>query len=361
MIGIIILLLLILSTLGIYTYKYLKGVFKYVNLDKRLEGVITLIICAIIIVLGVNIFNGTAIVILHWLLFGLITNFIFFLIAKIFKKTYPKLKDSGIIPLVLTILTMTYAYFNMITIKETHYDITTDKTLKQKYDLLFISDLHILTTMNIDALNKEIAKINRKNYDFIVLGGDIVDENVDKISMQETFESLGKLNNKYGIYYVYGNHDEQLYSNNPYYTKEELIKSLKDNNITILSDDSVTINDDIIIYGRDEVSRNQNRIDTANVINMLDKDKFKLIVDHQPLDVTKNANLGFDMQLSGHTHAGQIFPANIVIELFINELAYGHETRGDYDIIVSSGMAGWGFPLRTTKHSEYVTIHLKEV
>lgn len=360
MIGIVFLLLLILSTLGIYTYRYLKGIFKYVHLERRLEVVITLIICATVIILGVNIFNGTAIVILHWLLFGLITNLGFFLIRKIFKKTYPKLKDSGIIPIVLTFLTMSYAYFNMINIKETHYEITTDKTLKQSYDLLFISDLHILTTMNIDKLNKEVAKINKKNYDFVILGGDIVDESVDKKTMQETFKALGNINNKYGIYYVYGNHDEQLYSRNPYYTKEELTNALKENDITILCDTDVTINDDVIIYGRDEISRNQNRLDTNDIIKTLDEDKFKLIIDHQPLDVTKNANLGFDMQLSGHTHAGQIFPANIVIELFINELAYGHETRGDYDIIVSSGMAGWGFPLRTTKHSEYVTIHLKE-
>ena len=63
--------------------------------------------------------------------------------------------------------------------------------------------------------------------------------------------------------------------------------------------------------------------------------------------------------LSGHTHNGQIWPLGLIVQaLDKGTILYGHEVRGGMDVIVSSGLVGWGYPMRTEGHSEYVTVHL---
>jgi len=61
--------------------------------------------------------------------------------------------------------------------------------------------------------------------------------------------------------------------------------------------------------------------------------------------------------LSGHTHAGQIWPASWFTTLIApNEQNYGIETDGNFSAIVSSGIAGWSFPIKTEKHAEYLIV-----
>ncbi len=355
MILVFIFILLMIS----YFFCHFKRLYNLTKLSFKLKMTLTIITTLLISFLAINIFNVIGIIVLHWFVFSVITDLVFYVINKISTKRYLKLQLSSIIPICLTIIVMLYGYYNMTNVIEHKETIISFKELKQDYDILFISDLHYKTTMDKKKLDKIVDDINQKEYDLAILGGDIVDESTTNQDLKDVFNSLGNIKTKYGIYYVYGNHDEQNYSTHRTYSKEELKNVLTTNNITLLSDTYQELNDDIIIYGRDEISRNSKRQDSSSIIKDLDQSKYLLIVDHQPLDISKNANLGFDMQLSGHTHAGQIFPAGIIIKLFINEVAYGHEKIDNLDVIVSSGMAGWAFPIRTSDHSEYVSIHLQ--
>ncbi len=356
---IVIFLFIIVSALGIYTYHYFDHLFSFLNINIKAKKKVLLIFSIILMLLGINLSNISSIIILHWFIIGLIVNLVFYIIDKFWHKDFKKVKYSGIIPVVLTTLILTYGYFNMQNIKEKVYVIETNKELKQDYTFLFLSDLHFKTTMDIGKLRKIVDDINHKNYDFAILGGDIIDEKTSKNDMIECFKVLGNIKTNYGIYYIYGNHDKQPFTNNKKFSSLELASSIRKNNISILVDDDVVINDDIVLFGRDDISINTNRLKAKEEIDKLDKKKFLLIADHEPTEVSSNAKLGFDLQVSGHTHAGQIFPAKQIIELFLGEVAYGHIKEDNYDLIVSSGIGGWGYPLRTSAHSEFVTVKIK--
>ncbi len=82
------------------------------------------------------------------------------------------------------------------------------------------------------------------------------------------------------------------------------------------------------------------------------------MADHQPIESEENDAQGVDLQLSGHTHAGQIWPTGVLSEL-LGALNYGQYRTGGCDVIVSSGIAGWAYAMRTGEHCEYVVVDLK--
>lgn len=356
--GLIMIIFILLIT--IYTFFYFKKILILFNLNKRLRYFLNIILTLIITFLSVNIWGVSAIVVLHWLFISMLLDLVIYLIKRIKKKDLSNYISLKLIPLLITILILGYAYFNMTNVVETKYNVYTSKNLSQDYKILAITDLHFGTTMDKKDLDKLINKFNANQYDIVLLGGDIVDENTSKKEMIDCFNLLGKIKAKYGIYFIYGNHDTQPYTTRPRFTNNDLINNIQNNNINLLVDEEININEDIILFGRNDLSRNIKRLDTKDIIKKFDQKKFLLVLDHQPLDISYNANLGFDLQISGHTHAGQIFPAETFIKYFINEVAFGHEEKGEYDIIVSSGMGGWAYPLRTSRHSEYVTIILQE-
>lgn len=92
----------------------------------------------------------------------------------------------------------------------------------------------------------------------------------------------------------------------------------------------------------------------------LDKNKQWIVLDHQPCEYSEVKKAGGDIILSGHTHAGQILPIGLISPmLHMNDLNYGYVKEGNLNEIVTSGIAGWGYPIRTEKHSEYVIINIK--
>ena len=175
--------------------------------------------------------------------------------------------------------------------------------------------------------------------------------------MQTVAKALGQIKTTYGIFYVFGNHDYNYYTNKPFYTPDGLRNTLKENGIHVLEDQSYQINDNFRIVGRKDAS--VDRKDIKEVVGDKKKDEFVLLLDHQPKGLKENKKAGVDLSLSGHTHAGQIWPTGQLGELIgVTELNYGHRQDGNYQVIVSSGIGGWGYPIRTGGHSEYVVITL---
>lgn len=200
--------------------------------------------------------------------------------------------------------------------------------------------------------------MNAVHPDFIVLGGDVTDEGTSRESMIKVFEELGTLNSTYGTYFIYGNHDRQpkvgdYRDGTKPYSNDELVSVIKKNNIKILEDDSVVINNDIVLVGRKDAGHG-NDIKRASIFDLVNDNKFVLVLDHQTLDEC-NVSKVADLMISGHTHGGQIFPYGLVTDLS-GKPNYGLYSYGTMKEIVSSGFCGWGIPLRNECPCEYVVV-----
>ncbi len=356
------LIVILIGSIWYYYFKLLKRfylIFKD-NFDKKINYLL-LILSLVLAIVTVNIFSIIGIFLFHFLVLSLIVDLIYFISDKCSRafqqnNTIKKIHMSSVVPLMISLVILGYGFFNIHNVVEKEYTLYTEKELSEDLRVLLITDVHYETIFGRDKLEEYQKRLNEVKADIVVLGGDIVDESTTKAGMQEIFQMLGSVNNKYGIYYVTGNHDEQQYRANKQFTKSELDKEIEENNITIIDDDYVEINEDVVIAGRQDFSYGR-RKSIEELLNDIDRDKYLIVVDHQPLDYDENMAYGTDLILSGHTHGGQVFPLSIFIRLLHTaDLDYGHEKFGKMDAIVSSGMAGWGYPIRTERHSEYVVI-----
>ncbi len=364
----IVLLLILLSLFSRYYFVLLKRIYVIYKDDVSKRGKRYLILLSIILsLLTVNAFSLFGLFLIHFVLVSLIFDF-FYAVGKMIIKRFnhsennffKKLHAYLVVPLILTIVVFGYGYINIRNVISTNYDIYTNKEIGEDLRILLITDIHYGTIFGDEKLEEYQKKLDKVNADIVVLGGDIVDESTSDKEMKNIFNMLGKVKNKYGIYYVTGNHDEQQYSGSKDFNKEELDQVIANNKIEIIDERSLMVRDNVVIAGRKDYSYGS-RSEVESILKDVDRDNFIIMVDHQPIEYDENIDAGVDLILSGHTHAGQVFP----IKFFINflhtaDLAYGHKTFGKMEGIVSSGMAGWGYPIRTEEHSEYVVIDVKE-
>lgn len=312
----------------------------------------------------------TVVIILYFSGFSIAIDLIYKILIKIkvehsFSGIITNLYKARVLPVFLTIVILSFGYFNMINVIKTTYDLTTTKlTAGEELRFALVSDLHLGNSLDSEDMEKYAQKIDDEKVDALFLAGDIVDESTSKDEMEKIFKVFGKVNTKNGVYFVYGNHDKIRFGDNNSFTDAELESNIVSNGIVPLSDETVST-DKLVIIGRVDyfdTTASGHREDINNLITSSDKRKYIIDLDHQPKDISQAMAAGVDLQLSGHTHGGQIWPAGLLNNIFhFNEVEYGHEKNGNYNIIVSSGISGWNFPIRTEKHSEYVIINLKGV
>ena len=126
-----------------------------------------------------------------------------------------------------------------------------------------------------------------------------------------------------------------------------------------MNDEKTAINDDIVLVGRSDAEweNSADRIDISRILNESDLYKYIVVLDHQPVESEENSQQGADLQISGHTHGGQLFPIGI-LEQLTGHLIYGKYHFGNMEQIVSSGLTGWGWPMRNEAKCEYVSINI---
>ena len=278
-------------------------------------------------------------------------------IAKI-KKSERKFAVSKTVSLLFGILFFVYGTVNMQIVRADYHTYTSEK-LKSEYKIVFAADIHIGNTQPFSVIEKEIENMKAENPDAIILGGDITDDYTTKEQAQQLYSLLG--NCGIPVYYLHGNHDRQKhaeYAHGMQYTAAELERIISSNGIIVLKDEYVSLGDDLLLLGREDVSEKGTRKEASDLKNP-DKSKYLIVADHQPVEFEENLVTGADLQLSGHTHAGQLFPLGEIFGLF--SYSKGEYKSGDSLMLVSSGAAGWREPFRTDAHSQFEVITLKPV
>jgi predicted MPP superfamily phosphohydrolase len=215
--------------------------------------------------------------------------------------------------------------------------------------IVALSDLHLGYGIGKKELESWLPLVNAEKPDIVFIVGDVVDNNVRPLFEQNFAESFKKIESKYGIYGVVGNHE---YLGN----LAKSVEFFKSAGITLLRDTACFIDEAFYIIGRDDRS-NPKRKKLSELTAGIDRSKPVLLLDHQPYHLEDAVQNGVDLQISGHTHNGQIWPVSMVTRL-IFEKSYGYTKKGGSHIYVSSGIGIWGGKFRIGTWSEYVVITL---
>jgi uncharacterized protein len=220
---------------------------------------------------------------------------------------------------------------------------------KEYLTLVAVSDIHLGNLIRKKRLEKYVSLINNQNPDIILIAGDLFDRNLRSVKAQHMDAVLNQLHAKYGVYAVLGNHD--YFSN-----VDSSIDLIARSGIKLLRDSAITIDNKFVLIGRDDFS-NRHRKPIKNIISGIDSSLPMILLDHQPVNLNEAVENNIDLQVSGHTHNGQIYPFNYLVAKF-HDLTYGYRKTGNTNFYVSSGLGLWGAPIRLGSQSELVKIHI---
>lgn len=358
--------------IALYFFFFFKRAlnFFFPNLKKQILYGISAVLGVAIGLTSTDIFGFPAVFVLHVMFFSLICRFVNFILGKIKNgraeraKIWQILYKSGALALAFTLAFSVYGYINLHNVVATEYEITTQKDIRDEgYRVILIADVHYGVSVDDEELTRICKEIESLSPDMVVLCGDIVDNNTTTEQMKYVFSQFGAIKSEFGTFYVHGNHDKPFgfAGFESEFSEDLLTTTIKNSNIRILTDDVIEINDDFLLVGRNDASE-RNRMHIDKLLENADADRFILTLDHQPRDYDNIAASKTDLVLSGHTHAGQIWPIGFIQELFnMNDEVYGH---GYYDedtqFIVTAGFAGWKYPVKTEEKAEYVVIDIAD-
>ena len=225
-------------------------------------------------------------------------------------------------------------------------DINTAKTLSKPLRLVALSDLHLGYHNPRKELARWVDIINAEQPDMVLIAGDIIDISVRPLVEEDMAQEFRRI--KAPVYACLGNHE--------YYTGEPLAQQFyRDAGIHLLQDSS-TLAGDLLIIGRDDRT-NTRRKPLGELCTKTSelRTRFTIVLDHQPYHLEEAERLGIDLQLSGHTHRGQVWPISWITDR-IYECAWGPWQRGNTRYYVSSGIGIWGGKFRIGTQSEYLVV-----
>lgn len=265
----------------------------------------------------------------------------------------------GLIVFLLVASILVYGTFNAQEPRIVHYELNIPKKAGHLAEvrLVMASDIHLGEIIHNGRLVKLVEMINSLEPDVVVFPGDVIDEDIGPFIRQDMSSSFRKIKSKYGIYAVTGNHE---YIGGHI---TEAVHYLTEAGVTVLRNEYTLIEDSFYLVGLDDKShryfdQNQPIKTLGQVLMDVDPAKPLILLNHEPRGLTEAQEQGIDLQLSGHTHRGQLFPGNFITSR-IYEIDWGHLIKGDYQIIVSSGYGTWGPPIRIGNRPEIVDIVVK--
>lgn len=266
-------------------------------------------------------------------------------------------KWSFIVTVILSSLLITGGFINALIPTVRNYDITINKSAGEIKNLRIaaVSDIHLGSIIRKRSIRKLSEMLTEIKPDIIFLLGDIVDGEIGPVIRGDLLKYFQYPKCADGLFAITGNHEfiGGAGTTIPY---------IESKGIRILKDEVVTLNGGIQLIGRiDKDSRSfygKERKSLEELIKQVDITKPVILLDHQPFKLDEPEKYGVDLQLSGHTHNGQMWPLNHITRM-IFELSYGYLKKGNTQIIVSSGFGIWGPRVRSGSRSEVLLINVR--
>jgi predicted MPP superfamily phosphohydrolase len=294
---------------------------------------------------------------LYLFAFFTLTDFIYRIVCffysglKKFTGRYRKIQVFSGYFLIICLSIFGYYQFKHPQIVEQKIEIAKNAGGYKRLKVVGVSDLHLGVAIDKKQLEQYIRLINDQHPDLVIIAGDLIDNNVLPLEKEKMWESFGNLQAPLGAYYCLGNHDYLI-------GIESSMEFLHKTGLHLLIDSSVVINQSIQIIGRDDKQGNHSRKSLNELVKDADPALPLILLDHEPFHLNEAAENGIDLQFSGHTHQGQIFPANLIVEQ-LYELSHGYKRTGNTQYYVTSGLGLWGPPFRIGTHSEIVVFDIE--
>jgi len=305
------------------------------------------------------------------------TIFLAFALAWIlilFFRSYDIKLIAGVLALLLPILYGIYGAWNAFNpnIKNIEVNIAGLPSNWHGKKIVQLSDVHLGRIHGVSFAEKVVEKVNSVKPDIVLITGDLFDGMGSNIP--EFINTLNKLKSTYGTYFITGNHEVYL-------GLDYVISNLKSAKIHILDNEAVNV-DGLQLVGLSYPEFGELR-DSSFLENIPGHNPSlpNILMYHSPTSIGQNHNdvsdqhssiywspdvnfdiakrNGINLQLSGHTHKGQIFPFSLIADYIYKGYDYGLVSEGNFNIYTTSGVGTWGPPMRTGSNSEIVAITLQ--
>ena len=257
-----------------------------------------------------------------------------------------------------TLLLIVIGFFNAVNPVVKRYDLTAGKSFgkgNEPMKIVAVSDIHLGSIIRRRSMKHLTEMINEEKPDLVLFLGDLIDGSIGPVLRDDLLAYLKLPELPYGKYAITGNHEfmSDLKKSIPY---------IESKGIRVLSDEVVKLDNGLQIIGRTDRTAMQGsgpgRASLDSLLAMTDPGSPVLLLDHQPYDLSALAGTPVDLQLSGHTHNGQMWPFTIATNR-IFELSHGYRKFGNSHVIVSSGFGIWGPRMRIGTRPEILSITLR--
>jgi predicted MPP superfamily phosphohydrolase len=215
---------------------------------------------------------------------------------------------------------------------------------------VLVSDLHLGHVRGAGFARKIVRKIQRLEPDVVFITGDVYDGTAADVA--RLAEPMKEVRPTLGAYFVAGNHEE--FSDHTTY-----LKAIEASGVRILNNEKVEIDGLQVVGVHHGDAHDAQRLRSILRNAGLDRDRASILLSHAPENLAIAEEEGISLQLSGHTHGGQIFPWTMLAGRVHGRFVYGLNRLNDLMVYTTSGAGTWGPPLRVGTKSEIVMIYFE--
>ena len=248
----------------------------------------------------------------------------------------------------LAIVIMGSLNYSHIKINEYRIEVLQKSSATTHLKVALIADFHLRELTSKRFMPGFVAKVNSLAPDLVVIPGDVLEGDRRDEGTAEFESQFRQIRAKHGVYASLGNHES--------HGETSKLNFFKNANIHVLPDTMVMIDHSFYLGGR-----NDRHFGSRKTLPELLKEASEnlpiLLLDHRPADLEAVSHSSVDVQFSGHTHNGQLFPFNFMAKREY-ELSWGHKKKGNTHFFVTCGIQGWGPPVRTAGVSEIMLINI---